>query len=152
MGAEGEQHGEYFVPNRHLVYTAQVLTQAMSPQVINTLRELSGSNLITLPSSIEDFADETTRDWSLQAQLSPTMSAEEKVKFFKFAWDAVGAEFASRHTQYEMFYAGAQFTTRGNSYRTYDWQGSKAMVERILDSYDLTEEVNSRKAAAKAAE
>jgi 4-hydroxyphenylacetate 3-monooxygenase len=152
MGAEGEQHGEYFVPNRHLVYTAQVLTQAMSPQVINTLRELSGSNLITLPSSIEDFADETTRDWSLQAQLSPTMSAEEKVKFFKFAWDAVGAEFASRHTQYEMFYAGAQFTTRGNSCRTYDWQGSKAMVERILDSYDLTEEVNSRKAAAKAAE
>lgn len=62
------------------------------------------------------------------------------------------SEFALRHTQYEMFYAGAQFTTRGNSYRTYDWQGSKAMVERILDSYDLSEEVNRRKAAAQAAE
>ena len=152
MEAEGEQFGEYFVPNRHLVYTAQVLTQAMYPQVINTLRELSGGNLIMLPSGIEDFADETIRDWSLQAQLSPSMKAEEKVKLFKLAWDAVGSEFASRHTQYEMFYAGAQFTTRGNSYRTYDWEGSKAMVDRVLDSYDLTEELNRRKTAAQAAE
>ena len=146
--AAGEQRGEYFIPNRHLVYTAQVLTQAMYPQVINTLRELSGGNLIMLPSGIEDFADETLRDWSLQAQLSPSMTPEAKVKLFKLAWDAVGSEFASRHTQYEMFYAGAQFTTRGNSYRTFDWDGSKAMVDRMLDGYDLNEEVSRQKAAA----
>ena len=148
--AAGEQRGEYFIPNPHLVYAAQVLTQAMYPEVINTLRELSGGNLIMLPSGIEDFADETIRDWSLQAQLSPSVTAEAKVKLFKLAWDAVGSEFASRHTQYEMFYAGAQFTTRGNSYRTYDWDASKAMVERMLEGYDLTEEVNRRKTAAAA--
>ena len=37
------------------------------------------------------------------------------MKFFKLAWDAVGSEFASRHVQYEMFYAGASFVTRGHS-------------------------------------
>jgi 4-hydroxyphenylacetate 3-monooxygenase len=59
------------------------------------------------------------------------------VKFYKLAWDAVGSEFGSRHQQYEMFYAGATFVTKGHSYRTYDWAASDALVQRMLDSYDL---------------
>jgi len=31
------------------------------------------------------------------------MKPEDKVKFLKAAWDAIGSEFGSRHTQYEMF-------------------------------------------------
>jgi 4-hydroxyphenylacetate 3-monooxygenase len=53
-------------------------------------------------------------------QQSPVVSSEGRVKFFKLAWDAVGSEFASRHTQYEMFYAGATFVTKGHSFRTFD--------------------------------
>ena len=43
------------------------------------------------------------------------------MKFLKAAWDAIGSEFGSRHTQYEMFYAGARFVTAGHSFRTFDW-------------------------------
>ena len=43
------------------------------------------------------------------------------MKFLKAAWDAIGSEFGSRHTQYEMFYAGARFVTCGHSFRTFDW-------------------------------
>ena len=53
----------------------------------------------------------------------------------KLAWDAIGSEFASRHTQYEMFYAGAQFVTRGHSLRTYDWEKSAALIRTITDRY-----------------
>ena len=42
----------------------------------------------------------------------------------KAAWDAIGSEFGSRHTQYEMFYAGANFVTTGHSFRTFDWPGA----------------------------
>jgi 4-hydroxyphenylacetate 3-monooxygenase len=59
------------------------------------------------------------------------------VKFYKLAWDAVGSEFGSRHQQYEMFYAGATFVTKGHSFRTYDWQQAKGLVQSMLDSYDL---------------
>ena len=37
------------------------------------------------------------------------------MKFFKLAWMRSVPEFASRHTQYEMFYAGATFVTKGHS-------------------------------------
>jgi 4-hydroxyphenylacetate 3-monooxygenase len=98
-----------------------VLTQQLYPEVIKALRELAGGGLIMLPSSIADFADETLRDLIGKTQRSPTTSSEGRVKFFKLAWDTIGSEFASRHTQYEMFYAGANFVTKGHSFRTFDW-------------------------------
>ena len=49
--------GEWYVPNKHFMYSAQVLTQDLYPRVINTLRDLAGGALIMLPSSIHDFAD-----------------------------------------------------------------------------------------------
>ena len=64
------------------------------------------------------------------------MAPLERVKFLKAAWDAIGSEFASRHTQYEMFYAGAQFVTAGHSFRTYDWDSAGALLDRLLGGYD----------------
>jgi 4-hydroxyphenylacetate 3-monooxygenase len=74
-------------------------------------------------------------------QRAAKMSAEEKVKFMKLAWDAIGSEFGSRHTQYEMFYAGARFVTSGHSYRTFDWTNAAGMIDGLLATYDLTGEL-----------
>ena len=60
------------------------------------------------------------------------MPPEQKVKFLKAAWDAVGSEFGSRHTQYEMFYAGARFVTCGHSFRTFDWKSAGGLVDSLL--------------------
>jgi 4-hydroxyphenylacetate 3-monooxygenase len=69
------------------------------------------------------------------------MDPEHKVKFLKAAWDAIGSEFGSRHTQYEMFYAGARFVTCGHSFRTYDWNNATGLVEKLMSSYDLQGEL-----------
>src|SRR5262249_35467398 len=106
MEVKGRMHGRYFIPDAHTLYAAQVLTQQLFAQVITTLRDLAGGGLIMLPSSIRDFADGELRGLIAKTQQSPVASSEGRVKFFKLAWDAVGSEFASRHTQYEMFYAG----------------------------------------------
>ena len=135
MEAKGRMAGAYYVPDRHLLYSAQVLTQALYPQLITAIRELAGGGLIMLPSGVEDFSDPMLADLIHKTQKSPASSPEERVKFFKLAWDALGSEFASRHVQYEMFYAGASFVTRAHSYRTYDWAKSKDMVDSLLASY-----------------
>ena len=135
MEAKGQSVGQYYVPDRHLLYSAQVLTQQLYPTVVNTLRELAGGGMIMLPSGVEDFANPQLADLIHKTQKSPAATPEERVKFFKLAWDAVGSEFASRHVQYEMFYAGASFVTRGHAYRTFDWTTGAALVEQMLDSY-----------------
>jgi 4-hydroxyphenylacetate 3-monooxygenase len=137
MEAKGMQVGPYYVPDRHMLYSAQVLTQQLYPKILNSLRELAGGGMIMLPSSVADFANAEIAALIGKTQQSPAASSRDRVKFYKLAWDAVGSEFGSRHHQYEMFYAGATFVTKGHSFRTYDWQQADGLVQSMLDSYDL---------------
>lgn len=141
MEASGTQLGEWWVPNKHFMYAAQVLTQELYPRVIQTIRDLAGGALIMLPSSVVDFGNPVIEAIIKKTQRSGAMDAEHKVKFLKAAWDAIGSEFGSRHTQYEMFYAGARFVTAGHSLRTFDWNHATGLVEGLLASYDLQKEL-----------
>src|SRR6202171_5836014 len=100
--------------------------------------------MIMLPSSVKDFSNPEVARLIGKTQQSPAASAIDKVKFYKLAWDAVGSEFASRHAQYEMFYAGATFVTKGHAFRTYDWNAATALLDRMLASYDLSDELASQ--------
>ena len=62
------------------------------------------------------------------------MPSEERVKLFKLAWDIIGSEFAGRHQQYEMFYAGAPFVVKGAyTFRNYDYASAVDKVQKFLD-------------------
>ncbi|WP_127108431.1 4-hydroxyphenylacetate 3-hydroxylase family protein [Pararhodobacter zhoushanensis] len=148
MEVKGTHHNGYFVPDAATLYAAQVLTQQSYNAFIGSLRELAGGGLIMLPSSLADFADPQTRALIGKTQQSPTTDSEGRVKFFKLAWDAIGSEFASRHTQYEMFYAGATFVTKNHAFRTFDWDSSTGLVNRMLDTYALDDELAHLKTAA----
>lgn len=137
MEAKGTMWGDYYVPDRHFLYSAQVITQQLYGKIITTMRDLAGGGVIMLPSSIADFNNPAIRSIIGKTQKSPATDSEERVKFFKLAWDAIGSEFASRHTQYEMFYAGATFVSRGHSFRTFNWASADAQLNSLLKSYDL---------------
>jgi 4-hydroxyphenylacetate 3-monooxygenase len=139
MEASGAQRGEWYVPNRHYMYAAQVVTQDLYPRVVQTVRDLAGGALIMLPSSARDFADPELDGIIRKTQRAAGMEPDEKVKVLKAAWDAVGSEFGSRHLQYEMFYAGARFVTAGHSFRTFDWQSATGLVDDLLSSYSLAD-------------
>ena len=124
----------------------------MYPEIVNAIRALAGGAFIMLPSSHKDFADPTLRAIIQKTQISGAFEPADKVKFLKAAWDAVGSEFGSRHTQYEMFYAGAQFVTAGHSFRTYDWAGATGMVETLMDSYKLEDVLRDDSAEAVSAD
>src|SRR5690606_21048795 len=53
--ANGKMHNGYYVPDRHSVYSAQVVTQELYPVILATIRDLAGGSLIMLPSSEKDM-------------------------------------------------------------------------------------------------
>jgi 4-hydroxyphenylacetate 3-monooxygenase len=120
MEAKGSYVVRYYVPDRHLLYASQVQAQQMYPEVVQAIRQMTGGGVIMMPSSAVDFASAETAGYIEKTQQSPIVDAKDRVKLFKLAWDAIGSEFGSRHTQYEMFYGGAQFAVRNHSFRTYD--------------------------------
>ena len=107
MEVRGGMAGAYYVPHRHTLYAAQVITQKLYGRVISALRELAGGGLIMQPSSVRDFANPELAALIEATQQSPAADARSKVKFYRLAWDVIGSEYAPRHEQYELFYAGA---------------------------------------------
>jgi len=139
MEAGGVSYGPYFVPDRRLLYATQVLSQQFYPELVHHIRDLGGASMIMMPPSVADFGNPETASFIHRTQRSPVAEPKDKVKLFKLAWDAVGSEFGSRQAQYEMFYAGGPFVTRGRSFQNYDWTTVTDMVDGLLESYDLPE-------------
>ena len=137
MEAGGQHYGPYFVPDRRLLYAAQVLSQQFYPELVSAIRDLSGANMIMMPSSVADFENPETAEYIQKTQRSPMVEPRDKVKLFKLAWDAVGSEFGSRQVQYEMFFSGGAFVTRGRSFQNYDWEKVTNVVDDLMASYDL---------------
>ena len=147
MEAGARQVGSYLAPTRNAVISALVLAQQLYPKVITTIRELAGGSLIMLPSDVRDFANPELADLIHKTQKSSVYSPEDRVKVLKLAWDAVGSEFGSRHTTYEMFYAAPNFMNQTMAFDSYDWDRAMGMVERMLASYDLQDSLKEATSA-----
>ncbi|WP_036772436.1 4-hydroxyphenylacetate 3-hydroxylase family protein [Photorhabdus australis] len=131
------RYNEYYIPNRLQLYACQVVLQSIYPKIMENIRKLSGGGVIMLPSNYVDFANPEIRGLIEKTQYSTLLEPIERVKLLKLVWDAIGSEFASRHTQYEMFYSGAHFMALSRVYEQYDWDFAKSMSRGILDSIDI---------------
>lgn len=125
-------------PGSRAVYGAMGLQSELYPRVLAILRDLVGGGVLQVPASVADMTSEQTRPDIDRYVHSPSAPAEERVKLFKLAWDAVGSEFGGRHHQYEMFYAGAPFVVKGYAFRNYGFDVAVAEVESFLSGYDVT--------------
>jgi 4-hydroxyphenylacetate 3-monooxygenase len=122
-------------PGARAVYGAMGMQAELYPRVLGILRELVGGGVLQVPASVADMRDPTTRADFDRYVRGRESSAAEHIKLCKLVWDVVGSEFAGRHLQYEMFYAGAPFVARGYAYRNYGFDEAITEVETFLASY-----------------
>lgn len=124
-------------PGMQELYANMIVQGDVYNQLLQAMRDLCGGGLIQLPSSVEDFRNpEIARDLERYVT-SPEADSKTRTKLMKLAWDAIGSEFAGRHAQYEMFYAGAPFITKTHMFRHYDFAGASKLVQAALDGYDV---------------
>jgi 4-hydroxyphenylacetate 3-monooxygenase len=126
-------------PNPRFLYGAMGLQAEIYPRAVLLLRELAGGGVIQLPSSYKDLMEDQTRPDMERYLASPRLSAVERIKLFKLAWDIAGSEFGGRHLQYEMFYAGAPFVAKNYAFRNYGYEEALASVEEFLGRYGTDE-------------
>ncbi len=127
-------------PHPRFLYGAMGLQSRIYPQMIAILRELAGGGLLQVPSSVKEYENPDTVEDIRRYIRSSGVKSEDRVKLFKLAWELVGSEFAGRHQQYEMFYAGAPFVPKTYSYNNYGFEEALELVDRCLESYDLQTE------------
>jgi 4-hydroxyphenylacetate 3-monooxygenase len=122
-------------PHPEMLYSAMTLQPGLYNDVCFALRELCGGAVIQVPSSAASFDNPDNAADLARYVRWPGAAAPERVKLLKLIWDVVGSEFAGRHLQYEMFYAGQPAVVKGRSYRSYPWDEALRLVDQCLASY-----------------
>jgi 4-hydroxyphenylacetate 3-monooxygenase len=120
-------------PSVTTLYSAMALQSELNGRMLETVRELTGAAMITLPSSLKDFENPDTAGDVERYMRSASSDAKSKVALMRLAWDFIGSEFGSRHQQYEKFYGGASFIVKQNVYRNFDFKRATALVDAALN-------------------
>jgi 4-hydroxyphenylacetate 3-monooxygenase len=126
-------------PDHATLYAAMSLQPKLMNEVLYALREMAGGSVIQLPSSFASFDDETSRADIDRYIRWPNAAAVDRVKLLKLVWDSVGSEFAGRHQQYEMFYAGDPSVVNMRSFRTYPWPLATDLIDQTVSRVDATD-------------
>ena len=111
--------------------------QMFFPQAINhavhTIRMVGSSGLIMTPTE-KDIVHADLHESLGQYMRGADMSAEERLRIMKLAWDAIGTEFGSRQFMYEWFFAGDPINNRIRHYSAGRHKECVAMVRTLLDA------------------
>jgi 4-hydroxyphenylacetate 3-monooxygenase len=119
-------------PSQPTLYSVMALQSELNGRMLETIRELAGAGMITLPSSAKDFDNPDMMQDIARFMRSGTADAKTRVAIMRLAWDFLGSEFGSRHAQYEKFYGGASFLVKQNVNRFFDYKRATAMVDAAL--------------------
>jgi 4-hydroxyphenylacetate 3-monooxygenase len=120
-------------PSQATLYSIMALQSELNGRMLEIIRELAGSAMITLPSSLHDFESPETAGDVERYMRSASTDAKARVALMRLAWDFIGSEFGSRHQQYEKFYGGASFLVKQNVYRNFDFKRATALVDAALN-------------------
>lgn len=105
---------------------------ALHAQFLEIINTLAGGGFFYAPSS-GDFNNPDLRAYvDKYVRGRPGVSAEERVKLFKLAWDLSGEAFGQRLRQYVKFFSGDPVRNTAGYYLGYDKTELFSTVDRIL--------------------
>jgi 4-hydroxyphenylacetate 3-monooxygenase len=119
-------------PSVITLYAAMAMQSEFNGRMLETIRELVSSSVISLPSSVADFDNPEIAPFIERYMRSGSMDARSRTALVRMLWDFLGTEFGSRHQQYEKFYGGSSFLVKQNVYRNYDFKRATGMVDAAL--------------------
>jgi 4-hydroxyphenylacetate 3-monooxygenase len=119
-------------PSVITLYAAMAMQSEFNGRMLEMVRELASSSVISQPSSAADFDNPEIVPMIERYMRSGTMDAKSRTALVRLLWDFIGTEFGSRHAQYEKFYGGSSFIVKQNVYRNYDFKRAGALVDAAL--------------------
>ncbi len=108
--------------------TLRALMSKAYPRIIEVLQTIGAGGLLMMPTAA-DFASEVGDDVRRYYRGAGDISAEDRVRIFKLAWDLAGDAFGMRAMQYERYYAGDPFRLVASNYVNY---AHKHECERLV--------------------
>jgi 4-hydroxyphenylacetate 3-monooxygenase len=107
------------IPNPTQITLGRIYGVDRQPQILQVIRELSGSGLVMAPGEAEMDNPDISSDVE-RYLIGPDSRAPERFRLLKLAWEYTCESFGSRQLLFEMHNAGAQLATQQRLVKTYD--------------------------------
>lgn len=127
-------------PSVVTLYAAMAMQSEFNGRMLEIIRELVSSSVISQPSSAADFENPEIGPVIERYMRGGSMDAKSRTALSRLLWDFLGTEFGSRHAQYEKFYGGAPSTVKQNVYRNFDFKRATGLVDKALNLPALRED------------
>ena len=133
--------GGSLAPSHRSIFAARALAPHIYPKVRAAIQHVGGGGLMQLPSSSEDLLNEELRPYFDLYFRGTEVSAVERAKLWKLAWDGIGTEFGARQELFERNYAGSYDAVRLENLFLAERNGDRAewtgLVDSCMADYDL---------------
>ena len=111
-------------------------TMRIYRRMVEIIQTLAAGGFFSVPTEADMKNPEIRPMIDKYLRGKPGVSAEERIKLFKLAWDITGESFAQRMQQYVHFYSGDPIRLTAGTYLAYDKEPLFEMVERALGNRD----------------
>jgi 4-hydroxyphenylacetate 3-monooxygenase oxygenase component len=127
-----ERPDGYWVPYAPGLGAFHMQAGALHTQFLEIINTLAGGGFFYAPSK-GDFDNAELRSYiDKYVRGRPGVTAEERVKLFKLAWDLSGEAFGQRLRQYIKFFSGDPVRNTAGFYLGYDKTELSATIDRVL--------------------
>lgn len=117
---------------RRALYGAVNWAMENHSQVIEIVRELMGGGQFQFPADSSVLDNPETAALFDELWAANGMSAIERMRIFRLAWDLIGSELASRTVSYEKFFVGPAFAVRGYNFACAPWETLREPLETMI--------------------
>ena len=128
-------------PSHRTIFAVRSLGPMIYPKVRELMELVGAGGFIQLPSSAQDLLNEELRPLIDLYYRGTNVDAEDRVKLWKLAWDAIGSEFGARQELFERSYAGNFDNVRLENLfmaeRNGDIPAWTGLVDQAMGDYDL---------------
>ncbi|MGE7768012.1 4-hydroxyphenylacetate 3-hydroxylase family protein [Peribacillus sp. NPDC096540] len=120
-------------PNPDALETIRGFLPEMYPRAIEVIQTIGAGGLLMSPTGADFDNPDLRCDIDKYYGGRSGVSAEERVRVFKLAWDLCGEAFGQRLLQYERYYTGDPVRKRAVFYNKYKKNKNFAMVDEVLN-------------------
>jgi anthranilate 3-monooxygenase (FAD) / 4-hydroxyphenylacetate 3-monooxygenase len=118
-------------PRFDSLQTLRMHLSASYPKVVELIQTLGAGGLLMMPSAA-DFNSPVAGDVAKYFAGADGITAVDRVRIYKLAWDLSGEAFGQRALQYERYYAGDPVRLLAANYLAYDKSDMNRLVNRAL--------------------
>jgi 4-hydroxyphenylacetate 3-monooxygenase len=115
------------MPHQETIYAGRMFACSNLPQIVHTVRDLSGCQISLIPSAAQ-FADPETAPWLSKYFAVGPIEAEERRKLLAFGRDLVNSDYATHRLTFQLFAQSPPFSHRLALYNNYDFEPATSLV------------------------